>query len=176
MAPGEIRELVEAAQKDVEDYKAEMDRLKYRIRALNAQRGRVEEHIKQLMHLSSPVRKIPNEILCRIFDFSCGTNVIRSSYSRDCLRYLPAMTLSSICSRWRNLALILPSLWSRLSVELFWPDEESSQHLSLLHLYLSRSKGHPLTLDITLTSEQSDQFPALLLLGTHSQRWKSVKI
>lgn len=52
-------------------------------------------------------------------------------------------TLGSVCGAWRNLTLSMPSLWSRVSVDL---DQASASRCALLERWLARSGDHLLSI------------------------------
>ena len=59
---------------------------------------------------SSPTGALPPEVLARIFEL-LSEGQIYDSYSKKDWRFT---TVSSVCSRWRQIALTTPSLWTHL--------------------------------------------------------------
>ncbi|KAF9013738.1 hypothetical protein BDZ89DRAFT_1166970 [Hymenopellis radicata] len=75
--------------------------------------------------------------------------------------YTP-LSISSVCHFWRQIAVGLPELWSCIRVDrITRPD--------VVCLYLTRSKDHPLTLDLRTAASS-----VLLPLLAASHRWKAV--
>lgn len=124
--------------------------------------------------------RVPNEILAEIFDYACDANLLQeypwSEYpaSPRCpwllpptqivhpLHYLPAMSISCVCTRWRSVVLSSSAIWSRISLELSLensqlPNVESllSGFLLTVKLHLYRSKQCSLTLKLNLTYRYS---------------------
>ncbi|KAE9404457.1 hypothetical protein BT96DRAFT_813556, partial [Gymnopus androsaceus JB14] len=110
----EISGVLADVDKDLEDCDAEFRRLQSRIIALQNRRKRLEEYKISLRFLRSPIRRLPNETILRIFDYACEMNELTSKM----LRTMPALAISSICSRWRTLAQSYPDLWSRIRLQL----------------------------------------------------------
>ncbi|KAE9404423.1 hypothetical protein BT96DRAFT_813473, partial [Gymnopus androsaceus JB14] len=106
----EISRALADVEKDLEDCDAEFRRLQSRMIAVQNQRKRLEEYKVSLRFLQSPIRRLPNEIILRIFDCACEMNVLTSKT----LQTMPTLAISSICSRWRALAQSYPDLWSRI--------------------------------------------------------------
>ncbi|KAF9072055.1 hypothetical protein BDP27DRAFT_439856 [Rhodocollybia butyracea] len=126
----EVTEMLNAVDKDFEDYETEILLLQSRILYIKTQQTRLKEHAVDLRYLNSPIRKVPNEILLRIFDYACYRNLLQefpwseefkfspSTPVVDPLKHLPAMSISSVCARWRSVALSASAIWSRISLEL----------------------------------------------------------
>ncbi|KAF9019824.1 hypothetical protein BDP27DRAFT_1469497 [Rhodocollybia butyracea] len=169
--PDEVASLLQNIQQDLEDYEAQI----YPLERLRQEKEHLERYATQLQFLLSPFRKVPDEILRRIFDDCCDTNSFQvfdcdrcdsnSSDSVDlehsiptsALTSKPAMVVSSVCSRWRSHALSMPAIWSRISLE--WEgdpnedgycDDECAEAFSPLSNFLHRSQQHPLTVNLKI--------------------------
>ncbi|KAF9071261.1 hypothetical protein BDP27DRAFT_1322624 [Rhodocollybia butyracea] len=143
----------------------------------------IEELSEKLSGLLSPIRRVPNEILCQIFLYSCGENDMNNERPA-------ALIISSVCTRFRELAISYPALWSNLKV--FFPAgevydfdtgeiiqnplevlEQETKLSSLIQLHLDRSKNHPLALDLDIAGRVSPpEHPSVQLLTRESSRWK----
>lgn len=165
----EISNMLALVDKDLDDCKAEIDRLQSELHrlhshavALENQRQRLERHKACLHSLRSPFRRLPNEILRRIFIYVCNMNQLTS---RNLLK-LPALNISAVCSRWRDLAKSFPDLWSCLRLRM------GNCRLRLLNLYLESSQQSPLTLELLWTLE-----PAVCrAISKCSHRWKRLSV
>ncbi|KIK70201.1 hypothetical protein GYMLUDRAFT_34693 [Collybiopsis luxurians FD-317 M1] len=181
---GEIASILNDIALDLEDYDAEIHRLKARIFVLETQQDRLKEYSVQIRALSSPVRKLPDELLCRIFDECCGMNCfavnelpLKTAYS---LRDVPAMAIGSVCSRWRKIALSLPSIWSRISLRWEAPVTDSEvqdgERSLLLDNLMARSLSYPLTLVIHVNrrpyTESGRLHPIIAKLIQQVHRWQ----
>ncbi|KIK63395.1 hypothetical protein GYMLUDRAFT_107649, partial [Collybiopsis luxurians FD-317 M1] len=63
-----VSAILEDVGKDLEDYGTEIDRLEGALASLKAKRDQLEEYAAHVRSLKAPVRKIPDEVLCSIFD------------------------------------------------------------------------------------------------------------
>ncbi|THU82468.1 hypothetical protein K435DRAFT_555622, partial [Dendrothele bispora CBS 962.96] len=80
---------------------------------LRNQQQRIYRRIDQCRSLLAPIRKLPPEVLGRIFRLVCIENSAAAEI--DC----PAAHLSHVCAGWRDLARTTPSLWSHISINLY---------------------------------------------------------
>ncbi|KAF9066742.1 hypothetical protein BDP27DRAFT_1329972 [Rhodocollybia butyracea] len=172
----EIAEMLKAIDKDLEDYDSEILLLQSRILYIKTQQTRLKKHAVDLRSLNSPIRRVPNEILLRIFDYACDTNLLQefpwnkdfkfppSTPIVDPYEHLPAMSISSVCARWRSVALSSSAIWSRISLELSpensrLPNVQSvlSGFLHTVALHLHRSGQHPLAVGLNIGGSVNDE-------------------
>lgn len=97
--------------KDYQDYSSEIARLQLQIRLLSSRQRQLKEYELKLRSLTSPIRKLPNEVLVSIFDHLCKDNRMqeRPDLNHDRFKWpngedgstdMPALVISSVCSRW----------------------------------------------------------------------------
>ncbi|KIM37838.1 hypothetical protein M413DRAFT_448121 [Hebeloma cylindrosporum] len=128
------------------------------------------------------VTELPVEIICEIFekfieddlqpkdpknDDPAGPLVARSCRSDPTI-------LGQICSRWRAVAIDLPTLWSNIYIY----NPKRSQ-IRLVDVWLERSANKPLTLalDYNWSDEVCDLKAALNILrslASHLERWRII--
>ncbi|KAE9404490.1 hypothetical protein BT96DRAFT_916836 [Gymnopus androsaceus JB14] len=157
---------------DIDDCGAEVRRLQSRIVFLQNQRQRLMVYKNCLCFLRSPIRKLPNETVLRIFDFACDMNELTSKK----LQTMPALVISGVCARWRDLARSCPELWSRIKLEM-WTTPRHLADLPILHLYLQYSQQSPLIVeipDIKVAIQGADHLAVCATLSSCSNRWKSL--
>ncbi|KAF9059858.1 hypothetical protein BDP27DRAFT_443246 [Rhodocollybia butyracea] len=193
----ELKEILALANKDIEDHDSELARLHGEIKMVEAEKQRLESQRAKLHSLLSPMRKLPNETLLRILQCVCENNLIQAypwdsdrapptKFTSPVITSLPTMTISSVCSRWRALALASPSLWANLAVEIYTTTKDKSKALvgfiDTVNRYLARSGDWPLTLALTVLGSpcqpsiaEGVEFPSLVHLMQHARRWKSLK-
>ncbi|KAF9019820.1 hypothetical protein BDP27DRAFT_1411851 [Rhodocollybia butyracea] len=165
--PDELASVLQNIQKDLEDCEAEIHHLE----RLRQEKQRLEQYAAQMRSLFSPIRKVPDEIICHIFDDCCDMNSFQvidlmhrphtAIISRD-LNRKPTIVISSVCSRWRRNALSMPVIWSRIS--LHWKrnayrdygEDEHAGVFFLLSLFLRRSQQHSLTVHLKI-----EEYPIL---------------
>jgi hypothetical protein len=89
---------------------------------------------------------LPNEILCEIFELASSTDITKRTHM--------TIAISHVDSRWREVALDLPNLWTSIRI--------SGYDATVLDSVLLRSKGRPL--DIFLNYQQATPAGANLRL------------
>ncbi|KIK55601.1 hypothetical protein GYMLUDRAFT_264107 [Collybiopsis luxurians FD-317 M1] len=132
------------------------------------------------------IQNLPNEILCLIFDYAVQwndfrytDNLTRPTYpAARSIPHLPALTFSSVCSRWRSTSVTFPILWSRLRIitnswELEASGSRYDAYVATINLFLSRSSVSPLVIALTNHNQSKASCPpSMLLLLEHTRRWK----
>ncbi|KAF9063253.1 hypothetical protein BDP27DRAFT_1271092, partial [Rhodocollybia butyracea] len=175
----ELKKALALADKDIEDHDSEVDRLQTQIVFVQGEKKRLETQRAKLRSLLSPVRKLPNETLLHILQYVCRENVLQSS-TLGLWTYPPAMAISSVCSRWRELALVSPSLWANLTVEMNTAARARGENLTgfvtfvdTVTRYLARSGDWPLRLALTIRG--LCHRPAVVPLMQQAYRWKTFR-
>ncbi|KAE9402740.1 hypothetical protein BT96DRAFT_1017472 [Gymnopus androsaceus JB14] len=173
----------------IDNCASEIDRLQLQVEAFSSRLRQLKEYQFKLRSLVAPVRKLPNEVLMSIFNLVSQDNALREypflKNSPLCpdgehgLITMPALVLSSVCSRWRQISLSYSALWSRMSLMLYvdiFDSEDSDTGLStMVKLYINRSRTSLLRLRIDARGQFSCKKPrhlALSLLGQTTQRWQ----
>ncbi|KAG7086131.1 hypothetical protein E1B28_002090 [Marasmius oreades] len=70
---------------------------------------------KMVNGLTTPIQNLPPELLSYIFELAVDTNVI---LGRPGVRGFGAISLSAVCSHWRDVTMGRPALWATLSLYL----------------------------------------------------------
>ncbi|KAG6906392.1 hypothetical protein DXG01_014158 [Tephrocybe rancida] len=113
------------------------------------------------LHLS-PISKVPPEILSEIFVTASASD--QHGHHRLTGMHAPIPSiLSFVCQLWRDIALHLPPLWKAITFNS--QDNKCIRLSSVIELYLSRSRGAPISIRGTLFDGVADlpAFDALLL-------------
>ncbi|KAK7471282.1 hypothetical protein VKT23_002690 [Stygiomarasmius scandens] len=173
-----ISEFLAGAEQDLQEYNAEALRLQAFIDAVTAKANQLERLMQMKQSLLAPVRKLPDELLALIFE-RCSFDLFEEKE--------PAVVY--VCSRWRNIALSTPALWSHLVLKphagrkYYGPRAQRA-----LDLHLERSKFCPLTIEVSLRSQDifhysgphsklySGPFQLLNVLARYSHRWKRFEL
>ncbi|KAE9400474.1 hypothetical protein BT96DRAFT_1018860 [Gymnopus androsaceus JB14] len=181
--PDEVADILQNVQRDLEDYESEIHRIESRRIFLDAQRKRLQIYASHVESLVAPIRKIPTEILQRIFDDCCDTNhfkvmaVDSPSQTLGTLVDKPALVLSSVCSRWRMVGLSSSSIWSRISLEYNACIHENDVHLynqlsEILATFVKRSQEWLLDLTVTFDADGiPPEFRPFSILAAECRRW-----
>lgn len=179
-----LASILKTVDLDLEDYDAEIQHLKNRLSLLETERERLRLYSARHRGLLSPVRKIPNEILYTIIDMCCDMNSFtvekdKTSYSH---RRAPAIAVSSVCTRWRQIALALPAIWSRLSlawdvdaVDASHGEDDKNDALPLI-MCLERSLAYPLSVELHIDGwllETAPCHPTIAKLLQQMARFRS---
>ncbi|THU76969.1 hypothetical protein K435DRAFT_703528, partial [Dendrothele bispora CBS 962.96] len=109
-----ISRLIKECEADLGKFQKEIDMLRSTTVKLERDMHTLELYLQDLRCISSPIRKLPPEILIDIFRHVCcsdidkkGGNDLRSRKVRD----VPTLVLTSVCSAWREIVISTPSLW-----------------------------------------------------------------
>ena len=157
---------VTEAQRDIDD-------ISRTIVALENKRRSVHKRLDAYNSLVSPIRMVPCEILRRIFSLICEDNSSTIGPNDICI---PPLTLSRVCSTWRDIVMDYPALWSNLSVTIpFAPNAVRSCH-GALRIALERSGTHPLNFSVFIHGHQTPDRSTLALLASSCSRWATATI
>ncbi|KAJ7458747.1 hypothetical protein B0H11DRAFT_2317492, partial [Mycena galericulata] len=120
-----------------------------------------------------PVLSLPNEITSEIF------TQFLPSYPERSLLFGPLSPsfLCRICRQWRYVALATPVLWNALRLDLIFP-RHYKQQLHLLELWLQRSGGCPLSLELLhycrMPNDSTTSFVKAIM--HHAHRWEEIRL
>ncbi|KAG9088050.1 hypothetical protein FRC07_012673, partial [Ceratobasidium sp. 392] len=93
-----------------------------------------------------PINGLPTEILSRIFT-AAALPLVCAPRAKKLLEQHPLFVISSVCTRWRELAIGTRSLWSHIWMDEDFVSQESNEYVRrLIELRLNRSNGAPLSL------------------------------
>ncbi|KAK0440677.1 uncharacterized protein EV420DRAFT_1650426 [Desarmillaria tabescens] len=161
-----IREL----QSRIRSRKNQMNHLRSILDVLSADEDLAQDEVKKYRSLLSPIRRLPEEILLRIFQF-----LPRGKNPRDTSR--SPWILGQICSYWRFISVNCPLLWTVLKA-----DERHVEHFSFqpaVEMFLKRSAALPLHIVVKANGirnrTNSDRYAVFLQeLCRHSHRWRTI--
>ncbi|KAJ7248468.1 hypothetical protein C8J57DRAFT_1358328 [Mycena rebaudengoi] len=156
-------ESIGAGRARISEIDDKMDFLESSLATLRQQRQAVEHHIQQHLFILSPIRRLPFDLLGEIFSWTLPDGLFSSMDMS-----LSPWVLTRVSSRWRNVSVSLPSLWSNISIR------ESDRHPSLLLLLsaqLQRSGSYPLAISLEYGHNE-----ALESLVCHSNRWHTISV
>ncbi|KAJ8090907.1 hypothetical protein PM082_024830 [Marasmius tenuissimus] len=168
--PPEVALPYEDTRVEIADYNDLIRNLEDQILALKAKKEKAERRISTVASLFSPIRRLPSEVLQEIFIFASVAEYgnmfgVASTWESRTLR------ISTVCYRWRSIALDTPEVWTRFGVEL------TQRALNPVQLFLDRSKSRPLSLTViqTTTVDGATLDESVLgLLVSQSHRWQFV--
>ncbi|KAG7091535.1 hypothetical protein E1B28_010564 [Marasmius oreades] len=160
----EINCFIQEAEHDLNLY----DKL---IQHIKIKKAALKNDITRYRSLQSPIRKLPPETLRRIFGIAAGPN----QCGRPCHgRGTSIFRLSSVCTRWREVALNSPELWANISIYM------DLGAIRPLELCLRRSQQHPLSLQLDPGWDRAQAGTPISelfrLLLEHSRRWQHLDV
>ncbi|KAJ6505896.1 hypothetical protein C8R47DRAFT_1102751 [Mycena vitilis] len=148
---------------------------------LIAERDGLAERVQQYTAVLSPIRRVPPEIICEIFSRTLRHTVrVPGSLPIEAPWYL-----GQISSRWREIALAIPSLWSPITVldpGLLWSDDPGQyaygkvSPLPMIQAQLIRSANEPLDVEFMWRRDEHGARPYMAALVSHSDRWASFRL
>lgn len=146
------------------------------------ERDRVTQELENYRIVSSPVRRLPSEILSELFlwcrggdEFGSIPSLSGSKRNIDSLDLTHApWTLVRVCSRWMSIGNALPMLWSSITVDFDTVVRKRPHSTSLLlNLHLQRSGTCLLTVWLRSRKRPIPSDNSLLsVLLPSSYRWK----
>ncbi|KAJ7593948.1 hypothetical protein C8J56DRAFT_925608 [Mycena floridula] len=140
------------ADDELSRYEAQLFRLRSITEKLELERNNLFQSILHARALTSPIRRLPAEILTIIFewclepspeDYHESDFVFLNDFTEP--ENLQISVLTSVCSVWRDVALATRGFWSKIAVNAGSCTEATER---LIDLHAERSKGLPLTLRI----------------------------
>ncbi|KAF5358950.1 hypothetical protein D9758_004742 [Tetrapyrgos nigripes] len=136
---------LEICKDDLLRYDEEIARVSAVLAELKEKRSVLQEHIQEQHGLLSPSRKVPMEVLTEIFAAVCGEYGLEILFRGVVFPH--ALTLSHVCSSWRNVTLSFTSLWSGIRLDL-GSIKRGLRHpfRIVVRLYMLRSKQFGLNL------------------------------
>ncbi|KAJ7498030.1 hypothetical protein B0H11DRAFT_2382830 [Mycena galericulata] len=147
---------------------AEIDALQLLLRTVHTQRERVKARLDAYKY---PVFTLPNEIVSEIF-----TRVL-PVYPR-CPPAVTPTLLSSVCRKWRDIALSTPTLWRAISIRI--PMYPHISKLPLLETWLSRSRYCPLSISLAdnwyAEASDSKMAPFVQAILPQCNRWEYLSL
>ncbi|KAJ6462202.1 hypothetical protein C8R45DRAFT_1178714 [Mycena sanguinolenta] len=158
-----IQQTISAAEDRLRALDAQIHPLQTTLAQLLQRRAEVAEHLREHRAVLSPVRRVPPELICEIFDMATAQSRATKS---------PWWT-GFISQPWRQYALAYPPLWSYLTVPAS-PWDERTARLPALRTQLLRSGPVPLDICWSEVDSRSPDSRTLDLLLPYSNSWRSL--
>ncbi|KAK0194778.1 hypothetical protein F5146DRAFT_1219670 [Armillaria mellea] len=157
----------------ISDMKNRISLAQQKLDTLCHEKNRISEAIIERKRLLHPVRRLPAEVLLRIFLSTIDFPISRSHTKGDNQwKFHPSdnalWSIERVCKRWRTGSLSFPELWSFVNVVItdsnFGGDPCGIAYVRRLGIQLARSKLHHLSLSIWNDSSYSsfDSLPPAL--------------
>ncbi|KAF9243381.1 hypothetical protein BU15DRAFT_12423, partial [Melanogaster broomeanus] len=111
----EVRSLLIDPRAELEAVTDDITRLQARLADVQRRKCELSSYVEDLSALLSPIKRMPPEIMTRVFDF-CGDVHVRGPHCEPSRR--APLLLGSVCRSWRALSLSMPRLWTALYLDL----------------------------------------------------------
>ncbi|KAK7032417.1 hypothetical protein VNI00_013165 [Paramarasmius palmivorus] len=136
------------------------------------QRAKLQRTIGRCQSLLAPVDDVPTEILASIFEFCCHENVVHPVVDS------PALILSKVCHRWRQVSLSTPKIWSSFSIDFRRWYADDYRLPRIVKAFMDRSRSSPLSIELSdsYLVEHPSEARTLEVLANASSRWFDVRI
>ncbi|PBK75705.1 hypothetical protein ARMSODRAFT_950029 [Armillaria solidipes] len=141
---------------------------------LHDQRALLKSRIKRHKMALAPIRKIPAELITEIILFAVAEAPAISPNGQSCssAANIAPLRLSHVCRSWRETALFLQPLWTRLYLS-----SDQQYGSELLQTWLNRSGQRGLHFHVKLTSRPTHSRHHLVqALIAHSRRWHTIHL
>ncbi|KAK0240971.1 hypothetical protein EDD85DRAFT_385875 [Armillaria nabsnona] len=143
----------------IADMKSHISLAEQKVDALRQERQTICDVITQTKRLLNPVRRLPAEILLRIFNLTTAFPISHSfsiEGDDEGWNFYPTenmlWAIEGVCKQWNKVAVSFPELWSFINVivtdDNFCDDARGIAYARRLGLQLDRSKNHLLSLSI----------------------------
>ncbi|KAE9395243.1 hypothetical protein BT96DRAFT_885831 [Gymnopus androsaceus JB14] len=146
-----LRTRVSEAQTQIESLEDRTDELNAQISELKRQKDAKLAEIASYRNVLSPIRRIPPEILCEIFELARQVNwdIVNSTY-----------ILCQVCVAWQKIAHAHPRLWSIICLSPTW--QNINGEVPWVKKWISRSQSLPLDFHLDFTSIYSSAVTRIL--------------
>ncbi|KAL4064451.1 hypothetical protein J3A83DRAFT_4067547, partial [Scleroderma citrinum] len=138
----EVRSLLAEPKAELEAVENVITSLQARLADYQRRKRELISYVEDLDALLSPIRRMPPEIMSRIFEF-CGDIGARGPHAEPSKR--APLLLGSVCRSWRTLSLAIPRLWTTLYLKLPTTGAFVKQE-KILQAWLERSRPFPISL------------------------------
>ena len=165
----ELNSLVSHAEKELVDYDNTLARLRETIISLENEKKRLNRQVDLAKSLMAPIRKLPPEILRKIFIAHASTNYISPKVCN-----IPGLTIASTCSHWRSIVTRTTALWNNISLRLENGCQWHPHHVVLVETLLQLSDKSSLFITIDSPSDVAVIPPFFSLLCDQADRWQSL--
>lgn len=185
-----IEKLLQGSVQEVRDIHAEIEVLCERMGSLAVKSKEQEQFIARHRALLDPVRALPDEIMCAIFDHCVPARYPFPARGKPTANAMSAaeapMLLTFVCKRWRQVALDHSSLWNEPHISIPLPlhdakrwNEMARSTARIAQLWISRAKDRLLKVTVMSTA---GRFPEEGLkeiceaIAPTSTRWEALEL
>lgn len=132
-----IQRSILEAESSISRLDTEINRLQETLGSLERKRKALDDYVCRHRGLMSPIRRFPSELMIIVFLF-----YIEGFCWNDAKRGEPWI-LGCVCSRWRQIAMMMPRLWCRPTFRLY--KSPIASHVAEAKEWLARAGSYPLS-------------------------------
>ncbi|SJL16986.1 uncharacterized protein ARMOST_20524 [Armillaria ostoyae] len=170
----------------IADFDEKIARAKEHLTALIQERNVLEANIGDARTLSSPIRRLPADVLRDIALATIpspyevmNSSVLRTGSTNSLDSRESPWTLAQVSHRWRLTIVSAPEVWSSMSLVMKHDDKPATvaRQMFMTGLRLERSKSLPLTVSLSGFSDADiSNHPLLFLISTRSSSIRTLRI
>ncbi|KAJ7605291.1 hypothetical protein FB45DRAFT_1069411 [Roridomyces roridus] len=164
-----IQDIVSKTRQRLASLDTNISDLRAQLMQLEDERSLLSDSLQKNTAVTSPLRWIPPEVLAEIFTWTLPEHYEKPARVDEC-----PWVLGHICSRWREIALSTPSLWSFSFIAGVHPNRYPL--LPMIEAQIQRARTLRVHFMGCETSHSSPQIERFDLLSKHSERWEELSI
>ncbi|KAJ7605295.1 hypothetical protein FB45DRAFT_953411 [Roridomyces roridus] len=151
----------------------EISRLRERLALLETEQAQLSDYHSQNLTILSPLRRMPSELMTEIFSWSLpGVDEPNGDVTSGVEKKSP-WVLARVSSRWRNISLSTPSLWSLVQI---WGSKVEDSVLELVRTQVERARQLKIHFYGTEESNSAAQIKLFDFLSEHALRWEEFSV
>ncbi|KAF7346676.1 F-box domain-containing protein [Mycena sanguinolenta] len=166
-----VRQIISDDEDRLDALDARILHLQTVLAQLVKRRTQTSKHLRKHRSIASPIRRMPQELICEILDLSTARD--RAGHEGK-----PPWRMGWISRSWRQYALGYPPLWSSFTVPASqaypWGEDWITSQLPRLESQLLRSGTGPLNIHWSRFDRKEPSSRILDLMLPHSNRWRTV--
>ncbi|KAG1725819.1 hypothetical protein EDD22DRAFT_974278 [Suillus occidentalis] len=172
----EHKEQLDAALREFSDLEAVMDGIRNIRKKIVKKKKHIIKSINLHKNFTSTLWRLPTEVLSQIFHY-CLPEIGEFQHLTPPSVSEAPMSLTTVCRRWREVAVAIPNLWCRLNVIVDY-NGGWKRRISCYKSWLERSRPCPLSIELYFryhVGSNSDDWPNILhFLHPHANRISSL--
>ncbi|KIK34813.1 hypothetical protein CY34DRAFT_812655 [Suillus luteus UH-Slu-Lm8-n1] len=170
----EHKEQLDAVLNEFSDLEAVMDDIRNIRKKIVKKKKHIIKSINLHKNFVSTLWRLPTEVLSQIFHY-CLPEIGEFQHLKPPSVLEAPMLLTSVCRRWREVAIATPTLWCELLVAIDCKDQWRKRRIFCYKSWLKRSRGCPLSLEL-FTDSPYNWSKILPFLRPHANRISSLCI
>ncbi|KAM6496328.1 hypothetical protein JOM56_009034, partial [Amanita muscaria] len=126
--------------------KEALQRVREEKRTIVLREKALRSELDRYLSARAPIKRLPDNVLCNIFELLCQDG-LSAAIPLSSLLLHPQITISHVCSTWRQLMLAIPALWCNVRLK-FDLAMNNGKEVDVAHAWLSRAKSLACSVDL----------------------------